>query len=149
MQAEHTKINTIKYNSFKMQPYLDSEILTTEQISMLFNMRSNTVNGFKMCFSSLYRNDTSCKLGCQEQDSLDHCMRCKIISQKIGGNLIVEIAAIFSTEIEQRITVAEFIKRMNIRAALLKGSWAYQGTQILDTSTTAMAGGAEDRRGPL
>ena len=76
-------------------------------------------------------------------------MRCTIISQKIGGNLIVEIAGIFSTEIEQRITVAEFIKRMNIRAALLKGSWAYQGTQILDTSTTAMAGGAEDRRGPL
>ena len=76
-------------------------------------------------------------------------MRCKIISQKNGGNIIFEIAGIFSTEIEQKITVAEFIKRINIRATLLKGSRAFQGTQILDTSITAMAGGAEDRRGPL
>ena len=34
MQSEHTKINTIKYESFKIQPYIDSDILTSEQISM-------------------------------------------------------------------------------------------------------------------
>ena len=38
MQKEHTKINTIKYNAFKMQPYLDSDLLNSEEISMLFNI---------------------------------------------------------------------------------------------------------------
>ena len=57
----------------------------------------------------------------------------------MGKNINVEIAGIVSTKIEQKNTVAEFIKRMNIRATLLKGIWAYQGTQILDTSTTVMA----------
>ena len=74
MHAEHTNINTIKYTQFKMQPYMDSVILNTDQISMLFNVRGNTVNGFKMSCSSMYRNNTHCKLGCLEEDSLDHYM---------------------------------------------------------------------------
>ena len=69
--------------------------------------------------------------------------------KKMGRNIIVEIAAICSTEIDQKNMVAEFIKRKNIRTTLLQGIRAYQGTQILDTSTRAMAGGAGDRRGPL
>ena len=55
------------------------------------------------CVLAIYRNDTSCKLGCQEEDSLDHCMRCKIISKKNGEKYILEVAGIFSTEIEQKI----------------------------------------------
>ena len=64
--------SAIKYDSFKIQPCFVSEILNLEQT--LFNMRANTVNSFKMCFTSLYRNDLKCKLGCQEEDSLEHCM---------------------------------------------------------------------------
>ena len=62
--------------------------------------------------------------------SADH-QRCKVISKKNGEKYIVEVAGIFSTEIEQKNTVAEIMKRKNIIPTLLKGSKAYQCTQIL------------------
>ena len=58
-------------------------------------------------------------------------MRCKVISIKNGEKYIVEVARIFSTEIEQKNTVAEIIKRKNIITTLLKGSKAYQCTPKL------------------
>ena len=128
MQSEHTKINTIKYESFKIQPYIDSDILTSEQISTLFNMRANTINGFKMCFSSMHRNDTMCKLGCMEEDSLQHCMDCGVISQKIGRISHANLVGIFATEKEQKITVSEFIQRKTIRTSILEENRAGVGT---------------------
>ena len=49
IQEEHIKIKHIKYNGFKLQPYLASVMLNYEEASTLFNMRANTVNGFKKC----------------------------------------------------------------------------------------------------
>ena len=128
MQSEHTKINTIKYESFKIQPYIDSDILTSEQISTLFNMRANTINGFKMCFSSMHRNYTMCKLGCMEKDSLQHCMDCGVISPKNGRISIVNLVGIFATEKEQKITVSEFIQRKTIRTSIIEENRAGVGT---------------------
>ena len=102
-------------------------------------MRANTVNGFKMCFSNMYKNNTLCKLGCREQDSLDHCFRCAIIDSK-SSKTSVSFSDIFKTEEQQKVAVAEFIQRTRVRASLL-ADLASQGL-ILDTSTSAGAGRA-------
>ena len=47
MQSEHTKINNIKYDNFKIKPYIVRVILNPEQMALLFNMRANPVNSFK------------------------------------------------------------------------------------------------------
>ena len=120
MQKEHTKINTIKYNAFKMQPYLDSDLLNSEEISMLFNMRANTVNGFKMCFTSMHRYNLWCKLGCQETDSLDHCMNCQSITNKTGKKSKFSFDLIFSTVKEQKTVVTNFISRMFTRNKIIE-----------------------------
>ena len=135
-----------------MQPYIDSDILRSEQIAMLFNMRANTIYGFKMffVFVSMNINDTMCKLGCKEEDALQHCMNCSIISQKIGRISSVNIDGIFATEMEQKILVSEFMLGKDIRTYLIEENrGAYQGYQILDTSTPAKEGGAGDRGGLL
>ena len=54
IQSTHTKVNNIKYNKLQLQPYLDSNSLNVEQRSLIFNIRANTVSGFKMCFTSMY-----------------------------------------------------------------------------------------------
>ena len=122
-----------------------SETLNSEQTALLFNMRANTVNSFKMCFTSLYRNDLKCKLGCQEEDSLDHCMNCKIIDTKLNISSDINISAIFATKEQQKKIVLEFTQRMNTRNTMIEELRAYQGSQILDESTPALAGGAGDR----
>ena len=84
MQSSHTKINTIQYKRFGLQEYLASDKFSTEEKSTLFNLRANSVNGFKMCTPSIYRNNLLCKLGCLEDDSLEHSMICTVIDNHIG-----------------------------------------------------------------
>ena len=124
-----------------------SESLNPEQTALLFNMRANTVNSFKMCFTCLYRADLRCKLGCQDDDSLAHCMKCKVINEKLAKNSKLNIDDIFATTEKQKNIVLEFTLRMNTRSSLIQGHRAYQGSQILDISTPAMAGGAGERKG--
>ena len=91
--------------------------LNLEQSALLFNMRANTVNSFKMCFTSLYRADLRCKLGCQDEDSLAHCMRCKIINDKLAKISKFNIDDIFATTEKQKNIVLEFTLRMNTRSS--------------------------------
>ena len=104
---------------------------------MLFNMRSNTVNGLKMCFPNMYKNNTLCKLGCLEEDSLDHCFSCAEIDSKLSKTS-VSLSDIFETEDKQHVAVSMFIQRTRVRASLL-ADMASQGI-ILDTSTSPGAG---------
>ena len=55
MQSGHKKINNIQFKCFKMQPYLQRDKFTSEEVSSLFNLRASTVNGFKMCFPNAYQ----------------------------------------------------------------------------------------------
>ena len=48
IQLSHTKVRNIQYPSFVLQPYFQSELFDHKEISLLFNMRANTINGFKM-----------------------------------------------------------------------------------------------------
>ena len=95
---------------------------------MIFNMRANTINGFKMCFTSMHRNDAMCKLRSMEEDSLQHCMKWGVISQRIGKNSSVNLVGIFATEKEQKITVSEFIQRKTIRTSIIEENRAGVGT---------------------
>ena len=52
VQSSHTKVKNISYPKFSLQPYLASDTFSSEESSLLFNMRADTVNGFKMCFPS-------------------------------------------------------------------------------------------------
>ena len=80
-QSSHSKIKSIKYNKFEMQPYLESELFTTEETEMVFNIRANTVTGYKACFKTLYQSNMNCKLGCPVEDSIEHVFKCKKIDE--------------------------------------------------------------------
>ena len=59
--------------------------LTFEESSTIFNIRANTVNEFKTSFPSLDRKNLNCKQGYLDTlDSLEYCMNCKVINNKIG-----------------------------------------------------------------
>ena len=116
---------------------------------MLFNMRANTVNGYKACFPSAYRNDANCKLGCEEGDSIAHMFCCPMINLHLDSTNVRK-DAIFANESEQHEAVSIFTKRHAIRKALLAAAAASQGLgEILDTSTPAAAGCAGARTGEL
>ena len=140
LQSEHSKIRDISYTEYRLQSYLKCDKLNKEESSTIFNMRANTVNSFKICFPTLYTNDTLCKLGCQGEDSIRHVFQC----EELGPQSNINYNDIFSNESMKKEVVVEFLRRCQLRSAVLAAR-ASQGQQLLDTSTQAAAGGAGGR----
>ena len=140
LQSGHTKVKNIEYSKPSLQPYLCSESFTSEESSLLFNMRANCINGYKMCFSSVNRNDILCKLGCKSEDSINHVFTCHMINTH-GGIQGGEYSDIFANIKKQKETVLTFIQRNNIRSTILLSDTAHQGL-VLDTASSAYAGEA-------
>ena len=55
LQDNPTKMKHIKYNGFRLQPYLQSERLNRKEASTPFNMRADRVNEIKKCFPKLFK----------------------------------------------------------------------------------------------
>ena len=131
IQDEHIKIKHINYNNFKLQPYLASDVFNHEEASTLFNMRANTVNGFKKCFPTFYKNDINCKLGCSSEDTINHIFQCT----QLGEPSKIRNEDIFGTTVQQIGAVSVLLRWCSQRSALLadRASQDQQG-QELDTS---------------
>ena len=139
IKAGHTKGSIIEYPSFNIQPYLENSSLTHVERSTLFNLRAETLNGFKTCFSSVFSQDLRCRLGCQEEDNFDHIYCCSILNQYIQPTDI-NIGGIYQDIKQQQRAVQEFIQREKVRSVLIQADPASQGlSKILDTSTRAAA----------
>ena len=113
IQQTHTKINNIKYVKFRLQRNLNNDNFTTHERSTLFNIRANCVNGFKMCTPSIYRNNTNCKLGCLEDDTINHCMICPVLDNKIGQTS-ARLNEIFLIPEQQQQSVAIFTRECQL-----------------------------------
>ena len=112
---------------------------------MLFNIRANSVNGFKTCTPSIYRNNLVCKLGCLEDDSLRHCMICPVIDQQVGKTS-TRLGDMFETTTTPSC-IYIYKEKHSKDCPYIEGSVAYQGAKVLDTSTPVSAGGAWERIG--
>ena len=53
-QSSHIKVSANQYTIFVTLPYPMPQDITFEESSTIFNIRANTLNGFKSCFPSLY-----------------------------------------------------------------------------------------------
>ena len=93
---------------------------------MLFNLRANTVNGFKMCFKSAYIGNEMCNLGCASVDSLSHIFSCEELNKHIEKTHI-NLNTIYASIDDQKEAVSEFILRQNIRVRILESDVTYQG----------------------
>ena len=86
-------------------------------MSTLYNLRANTVNGYKMCFLNAFQNDNTCKLGCNKEDTIAHAYSCHIIKIHESSS-IINYSSVFSDIMDQKQAVQVFIKINTIRSAL-------------------------------
>ena len=79
MKAEKSKLDDMQYDSFQLQPYLQSPLFTAEQASLLLALRTRTVRGIRSDFGEMFP-EKGCPLpGCEEQDSLQHLQDCVVL----------------------------------------------------------------------
>ena len=64
MQAVHTKAKNIKYEKLEIQKYLISPLFSDAETKLLFGLRSQTSEYFKLNFKYLYREHLECPLNC-------------------------------------------------------------------------------------
>ena len=85
VQASHSKVRDIKYESFLAQPYILSTAFSNSEIVTLAALRSHTIRGLKSNFSSWYKPNLICPMSnqCQEDDSQRHMMRCKALLDEL------------------------------------------------------------------
>ena len=84
MQAGHEKGNTLYYKDLKHpQPYLITNKLSNNQVSLLFNLRTQCVRGIKDNFHGQYNQNLKCDLCKKETDSQDHILKCHVLKQHI------------------------------------------------------------------
>ena len=108
------KMDHIKYEELKLQPYLKSELFTQKDIKMLALLRSQCVRGIRMNLKNMYQNSLVCPLNCntvQEQDSQGHILTCYKLS---GDSIRIQLASViyFSKEITVQAEVAKVFGKL-------------------------------------
>ena len=120
LQKSHKKINNIEYKCFKAQPYIKNHIMNNGDISLLFSLRCRTVRNIKANFPTMYFGNVLCQLGCQVEETQEHCFQCPAITQNKERNSSVEYADIFGNPDQQVTVTREFRHLLEEREALLQ-----------------------------
>ena len=104
-QGTHIKVSEICYNSFKMQDYMNSHILTNHEVTLLFSLRSRTVRSVKNNFGL----KLNCSMGCQVTENQEHWLVCD--QTKANQNTHIIYSDIYGS-IQQQIEVVKLFSRL-------------------------------------
>ena len=82
---------------------------------LLFRLRTSTVNGIRSDYGGLY-SDTSCPLGCGDEDTLQNILTCKVLLANHTGTQLsvrdIQYQDIFSSDIMKQKQVTEMYRQL-------------------------------------
>ena len=133
LQANHEKGNQNSHINLRHpQQYLKTNKLTNKQMSLLFNLRCNSVRGIRANFPNQYFGDLQCRVCLKEQDNQPHILQCTGLRKNINVNSEVLYEHIYGT-LEEQIPVTILIfSLLEERDRLLEGELAYRGNIVPD-----------------
>ena len=100
-----SKIKEVEYREFKIQDYLTDKMFNRSERKLLYALRSRCYNA-KQNFKSLYKNNMSCRFGCQVNESQEHSLtQCTPVSADSGN-----FSDIFETVTKQKQAIKQFSK---------------------------------------
>ena len=116
-----SKIKHIKYTKLATQSYILSNQLNNDDINLLFSLRSRMTK-LKRNFSTQYKNNLSCSLGCKDEESQSHLLDCSVILNNMEDKTImteIEYSDLFKGVDEQICITKIFSEIFKIRENLL------------------------------
>ena len=118
LKSKHTKLNDIS-DIYKLEPYLSSKNLSTEEKQILFKFRTRMVD-VKANFKMKYGQNLTCFF-CPETETQSHLLFCKPITNGIDMKT-TEYDHIYQ-DISKQEKIAKILTRiLNQRITLLKMS---------------------------
>ena len=117
-RRKQTKCRYVDYNKFEMQDYLKSDLLTTYQKKLCFQLRTSSYPVYKNI--PYLKEDTLCPCCLLFEDTMSHQLVCSTIHSNTNKicNRIVSIEDVFSRNIENQAKLTsvfeQAIKRRKI-----------------------------------
>ena len=134
LQKEHTKSKGLTV--FKMQPYLLTDALSTQEKQLLFQFRTYTYEA-KANYRNKYISNLAC-LACEQLDNREHFLECKIIDDMkkdiLESNIKYE--DIFGT-VEKQVKVVKILKTVDQRQFRIDKHSSSIGSQVLHNPGSA------------
>ena len=76
IQQSHSKYKYVKHNTFKMQPYMSDHTMNSDDVALLFALRTKTVRNIRSDFGHMYHSDL-CPICKQHVDTIPGLMQCQ------------------------------------------------------------------------
>ena len=107
VQESHQKRSLMHHEDLNSpKSYLVTNKLTNKEISVLFNLRCQSVRGIRENFHRQYYGDLNCPLCHSYVDSQEHALKCSVLMKHIDIDPTVKYEHIYGT-IEEQIPVAK------------------------------------------
>ena len=124
-------MNQIQYTNLKIQRYMTSHEFENNEVKLLTALRSQTVRGIKMNFSSWYKPNLMCRLNCQnsqqdqQEDSQPHLLLCQALLNQLTTEQQEDVQGISYNDIyadlaRQKLAVRGFSILLDVRERLLE-----------------------------
>ena len=121
---KENRMKTRNLKSFRFQPYLKCEDLSTKEKKLLFSLRCRTVD-----VKTNYRNKFKFNMFCRicdnktDEESENHLLKCQTILNHIDGNIDISNARyehIFSENLDEQVSITKvFQSILKIRFKIL------------------------------
>ena len=105
VQKTHSKVREICYQTFKMQDYMKSHMLTNHEVSLLFALRSRSVRNVANNFGQ----EKNCSLGCSSPDTQEHWLSCSRTMFNQGTTL--KYSDIYG-DLSEQTTIVKFFAQL-------------------------------------
>ena len=102
IKGGHKKLENVKYEDLKIQPYITSKLFNQKERQLLYLMRSQCHNS-KNNFKKMYRNDIKCSFGCNAvEDQIHIFTQCTKLKSSIKDVQNVSYKDIYSKISKQK-----------------------------------------------
>ena len=116
LKESHTKLDNLKYEELKIQPYLSSNNFYKNDAQLLFKLRTRMAS-FKANFKK--GNVNLLCLNCGDEDRQEHILSCDPIVTKFPESKSIQFKTIYSNNPVEMLKTLKIIKKaLNYREKL-------------------------------
>ena len=125
IKISQSKLSDIEYPKFEMQNYLRSSEITNDEKSLLFRIRTRTVDDIKTNFRTKYGDDLRCRM-CDSPDleeSQCHLLVCETMIEEcieLKKNCTVKYEDFFGSQDSQIAAIRLYKKVLEVRERLME-----------------------------
>ena len=124
LKANHSKMSGITYKTNEISSYLKSPLFNSVSRKLLLALRTRTVEGLRADFKGMYP-DTTCPLGCGQEDTLPNILTCSVLKLQHTSNDItgrnIKYEDVFSHDVVTQKQVTELYSQLlDVRTKLME-----------------------------